>query len=281
MASIKDFFAPSKKEHADVEKPSGDLEKGLTHGSSVRHLTDISETSPSPSQSGSDAANVPEPENELLETFRAVIGITSRPSLMRIGIIGRPAPNLGLYGRVCHSEYCSKRMYKMWSILINSCLGLQIIVAAALTALGAAGGSNGAAVTTFGAVNTVIAGFLTYLKGSGLPNRIKFYQNEWRKLREYIEQRERDFGVIGCTLSLEEELMNIERMFEEVKADIEANTPDKFVSTGGAQSGRRGVAPLPTIARPLRGSTAITDGSSQSGKELEAGRPRTTTVETK
>lgn len=54
--------------------------------------------------------------------------------------------------------------------LISVALIMQLIVAAALTALGAADGNHGA-VTVFGGINTVIAGFLTYLKGSGLPNR--------------------------------------------------------------------------------------------------------------
>src|SRR4051812_10005646 len=70
---------------------------------------------------------------------------------------GRAAPNLGIYNRVVHREQESKRGYKFSSFLINGCLGTQIIVAAALTAMGAAGG-NRAGVTAFGAINTVIAG---------------------------------------------------------------------------------------------------------------------------
>lgn len=63
-----------------------------------------------------------------------------------------------------------RRKYENFTVLINVALVLQLIVAAALTALGASN-SNHRAVTAFGGVNTVIAGFLTYLKGSGLPNR--------------------------------------------------------------------------------------------------------------
>lgn len=75
-----------------------------------------------------------------------------------------------------------KKMYKRFSWGINLCLGLQLIVAAALTALGAADGSK-SAVTVFGAINTVIAGFLTYLKGSGLPGRFQYFQHEWTKVK--------------------------------------------------------------------------------------------------
>ena len=49
--------------------------------------------------------------------------------------------------------------------------------AAALTALGAAGASR-SAVTVFGAMNTVMAGMLIFLKGSGLSNRLEYYQAE-------------------------------------------------------------------------------------------------------
>lgn len=132
-------------------------------------------------------------------------------------------------------------------MLINSCLGIQIIVAASLTALGAANSSH-RAVTCFGAVNTVIAGLLTYLKGSGLPNRIRYYENEWKRVREYIEQRERDFSRPDCPLDVYEAARVIEGMYEEVKADIQTNTPDNYVSVGDIRA--RAVAsmrPIPQL----------------------------------
>lgn len=111
-----------------------------------------------------------------LNLFRHLTGIISHPSMSHTdGLFssgGRPAANLGIYARVVHNERDAKRGFKYFSWLINGCLGLQIVVAAALTALGAAGGSRGA-VTVFGAINTVFAGILTFLRGSGLPNRLK------------------------------------------------------------------------------------------------------------
>ncbi|KUJ17602.1 uncharacterized protein LY89DRAFT_584513, partial [Mollisia scopiformis] len=135
---------------------------------------------------------------------------------------GRPAPNLGIYARVVHNEGDAKAGFKYFSYLINGCLGLQIVVAAALTALGAAGGSRGA-VTVFGAINTVIAGILTFLKGSGLPNRFKYYQTEWKRVREFIEQRERDFSRPTCDLDVYGVVAIVESMYEEVKLDLEAS----------------------------------------------------------
>ncbi|KAH8727562.1 hypothetical protein GQ44DRAFT_611085, partial [Phaeosphaeriaceae sp. PMI808] len=144
------------------------------------------------------------------------------PSNQGLHFDGRAAPNVGIYNRVCHREAQAKRGYKFASLLINGCLGLQIIVAASLTALGAAN-SNHRAVTAFGAVNTVIAGLLTYLKGSGLPNRIRYYEHEWKRVREYIEQRERDFSRPDCGLDVNEIVASIEAMYEQVKTDIQTN----------------------------------------------------------
>ncbi|KAJ4315895.1 hypothetical protein N0V94_005723 [Neodidymelliopsis sp. IMI 364377] len=159
---------------------------------------------------------------------------------------GRAAPNLGIYNRVCHREAEAKRGYKFASVLINSCLGLQVIVAAALTAMGAAN-TNHVSITAFGAINTVIAGILTYLKGSGLPNRIRWYENEWKKVREYIEQRERDFSRPNCQLDVQEVVQIVEAMYEEVKADIQNNTPEAYISLSDLRN--RGQAMNPQIPR--------------------------------
>jgi hypothetical protein len=175
--------------------------------------------------------------NEQLANFRHMVGIYSTkgfsgstdPGQNNLHFDGRAAPNVGIYNRVCHREAAAKRGFKFASLMINGCLGLQVIVAAALTAMGAAN-TNHVAITAFGAINTVIAGILTYLKGSGLPNRIRWAENEWKKVREYIEQRERDFSRPNCQLDVQEVVQVIEAMYEEVKADIANNTPDAYVS---------------------------------------------------
>ncbi|KAL5116525.1 hypothetical protein ACEQ8H_005521 [Pleosporales sp. CAS-2024a] len=181
---------------------------------------------------------------------------------------GRAAPNVGIYNRVCHREAQAKRGFKFATLLINGCLGLQIIVAAALTAMGAAN-SNHVGITTFGAINTVIAGLLTYLKGSGLPNRIRYYENEWKRIREYIEQRERDFSRPGCRLDVNEVVSAIEAMYEQVKIKIQTNTPDSYIS--GTDLRARASASVPQMAHfhaPSAGAAAAAAGRSKL-EELE------------
>jgi hypothetical protein len=189
-----------------------------------------------------------------LAIFRYLTGIHSAPDHRVETNRWRPCDNIGIYKRVVTKEEDAKFKYLLFSRLINACLGLQIIVAASLTALGAGNGPH-TVVTLFGAVNTIIAGFLTYLKGSGLPNRYKHFQFEWAKLREYIEQRERDF-MRGNTSDAFDEVKIIEEKYEAVRRNVEASDPDSFPSvaktgekvgdsasgTGGAR-GEKGEAP--------------------------------------
>lgn len=181
------------------------------------------------------------PANNKLAVFRQLTGIDSVPALKLTEILGRPASNLGIYARTVRAEDRATLQYRIFSFLINACLGIQIIVAASLTALGAGNGPH-RVVTGFGAINTIIAGFLTYLKGSGLPNRYKHQQNQWEKVREYIEQRERDFCLERCTLEVDEEIDIIERMYEDVRSEMESSMPDSYGSSEAR--GRKG---LPSV----------------------------------
>ncbi|ODM21455.1 hypothetical protein SI65_02299 [Aspergillus cristatus] len=160
------------------------------------------------------------PEDKLL-VFRALTGIDTVPALTIPHHSDRHAPNVGIYERVVRAEQSADSRYRFFSVLINVCLGIQVVAAAAITALGAASGPH-SAVTAFGALNTIMAGILTYLKGSGLPDRLKHYQNEWRNIREYIEQRERELCLVGSELDVQEEIQIVEHMYEGVKREIES-----------------------------------------------------------
>jgi hypothetical protein len=200
-----------------------------------------------------------------LTLFRSLVGIDNPPGLHASTFFrgGRPADNIGIYARVVQKEAQSARSFKMSSAFISFCISAQVLVAACLTALGA-GNASHRAVTAFGALNTVLAGFMAYFKGSGLPNRLKYYKNEWTKLREYIEQRERDFCREEHGLDLEYEVRVIERMYEEVKGDIEANTPDSFVSVRDIHKRGGAVNPGPALAR---GAGSVVDAAADRVQE--------------
>lgn len=214
-----------------------------------------------PAQSQAHGTSPLSTTDDPLALFRLMIGITKEPTLGFESPV-RPAENIGLYARVVHSEQTAKDSYKVFSAVINACYFFQIVIAAALTALGAANANN-KAITAFGALNTVIAGFLTYLKGSGLPGRLKYFGNEWKKIREFIEQRERDFSHETCTLDVYEVVETIREMYANTKRDIELNTPDSYNSmTNHARAlggGGGGVGVDPAKAEEVAGKLRSLD----------------------
>lgn len=172
------------------------------------------------------------PQEHKLLVFRSLTGIDDVPIMKKQGFFSdRAAENVGIYTRVVKAEAAAKLKYRVFSLLINTCLAIQIIVAAALTALGAANGPHGA-VTGFGAINTIMAGFLTYLKASGLPNSQKSAERRWGQVREYIEQREREFCLHDCPLNVGEEIREIESMYEDVRQMLQSDASEPHGSKG-------------------------------------------------
>ncbi|KAL8707952.1 MAG: hypothetical protein Q9220_007095 [cf. Caloplaca sp. 1 TL-2023] len=168
-----------------------------------------------------------------LVKFQILTGITS-PSILRSDPTAfRPAPNHGIYQRTVDEERKVKFQFDVSKYIVNSGGMLQIVVGAALTALGAAAGPS-AAVTILGALNTVIAGLLTYLKGQGLPTRLEQYLHLLRTLREHIEEREREFLEPDCPLDVDEEIQRIARMYQEVRQTAEDNAPGTILPPRGA-----------------------------------------------
>lgn len=167
--------------------------------------------------------------NPKLIKFQNRIGIQS----VRTVIPGRPAPNPGIYKRTIDEESKAHFGYLLTTYIVNSFFLLQIIVGAALTALGAAGGPS-TAVTVLGATNTIVAGILTYLKGQGLPARLEQATHLLRTLREHIEERERELTESDCTLDVDEVVQSIVQMYKEVRQTAQDNAPGTVLAPKGA-----------------------------------------------
>lgn len=168
----------------------------------------------------SSSADGKRTSSDKLKLFRDLVGIHPLP--MKESGYKRPAPNVGTYKRLV--EALSKRRveYYVTASFINACLFGQIVVAAALTALGAAEGSH-ILITVFGAINTVIAGVMTYLKGQGLPDRLLEDANGLRRVREYLEQVERQLIAEDSTVDVEAEAKIIYDMYNKVRKNAEDN----------------------------------------------------------
>ncbi|KAL2044835.1 hypothetical protein N7G274_002610 [Stereocaulon virgatum] len=167
-----------------------------------------------------------------LVKFRFLTGIDT-PKIIAGGHRSRPAKNLGIYSRVVAEETKTRWQYYFMASIINLSFLGQIVVAATLTALGAADASH-IAITVLGSVNTVIAGVQTYLKGQGLPNRLRQYEFGLRKLREHIEDLERAFSHVDCRLNVDNEISDIAAMYKAVRQTAEDNTPDTYLPMTGA-----------------------------------------------
>ena len=188
-----------------------------------------------------------------LSAFREQVGISD---VVDLGSRAsrRPAPNIGIYNRVATEERKARLQYYASALVINVCLLCQVIFASALTALGAGSGSH-TQITILGAANTVIAAILTFTKGSGLPNRLRQYQSTLRKVREYIEQRERDFAQLDCQLEMDHEMMVIKGMYEQARQNDENNDPGTYHNPGAASTAN---GPL-TEKSPTQKPSAILD----------------------
>ncbi|KAL9636147.1 MAG: hypothetical protein Q9164_003003 [Protoblastenia rupestris] len=172
------------------------------------------------------------PSTPKLIKYRNQTGINT-PHHLVISDPPRPGPNVGIYARVIAEEKKATYQYWLMSSVINVSFLGQITVAASLTALGASGASH-IAITILGSINTVIAGVQTYLKGQGLPNRLRQYQFGLRKLREHMEDRERDFSHEDCKLNVDTVITDIAAMYQAVRQTAEDNTPDTYLPMEGA-----------------------------------------------
>jgi SMODS and SLOG-associating 2TM effector domain len=135
--------------------------------------------------------------------------------------------NRGIYPSVVYGESYSKWAYHLFETVVTSCLILQILLAATLTALGAASSSH-IIITAFGAVNTALAGTVALLKGQGLPNRLRQDWNSWRDLRDCIEEKEREIGCGKPGVDVWAEIKIIEDRYEAVRKNQEKNRPDMY-----------------------------------------------------
>ena len=167
-----------------------------------------------------------------LAKFQNLIGICSPNVLRPHPALTRPAPNEGIYKRTVDEESKVNFQYQVSNYVVNISGMLQIVVGAALTALGAANGPK-SAVTVLGAANTIMAGMLTYLKGQGLPYRLEQYLHLLRTLREHIEERERELMEPDCPLDVDEEIKSIIKMYQEVRQSKEDNAPGTVIPPRG------------------------------------------------
>jgi hypothetical protein len=101
----------------------------------------------------------------------------------------QPVPPKSLYGRALQIKKSQQRTYAFTAAISNSLLLSQVVLGAAVTALGASESSH-VLITLFGALNTIIAGVVAYLKSRGQPMRARMFRDDLERVVDEIENSE-------------------------------------------------------------------------------------------
>jgi hypothetical protein len=173
------------------------------------------------------------PTDENLVIFRRAVGINyhlagSDPGTMEQG--RRTA--IGIYAAVLRARHRKSWQHFLLSMLVYICHFAQIIIGAALTALGPLASHHGVIITVLGALNTTLAGLLALFSGQGLPDRVRKDEIEFRKIQDWIEETESllSVGIIGR--NRKEVGLLVEEAFKKynaAKGSEENNNPDSYV----------------------------------------------------
>lgn len=164
-------------------------------------------------------------------------------------------PRKSLYGRATTELSYQRRAYNFGASLNNILLLSQVILGAALTALGASASSH-LLITLFGATNTIIAGLVAYLKSRGQPMRARMYRDDLERVVDEVENSEVMWrgiadGVHGYKdidtdeVTVRSEVARLTRLYERAVRLNGLNNPDMYMAGSGgydqsASSGLRG-----------------------------------------
>lgn len=140
-------------------------------------------------------------DDESLLIFRRAVGINSDSSVGEdiVTIEHGRKHAVGIYRSVIRNQRNRQFTHHLLGVILYGCHFLQIVFAAFLTALGPNAKAHELLITVLGAVNTITAGVLAVLKGSGMLERLSKDEAEFKKLQAWIEETDSllSVGVIG------------------------------------------------------------------------------------
>jgi SMODS and SLOG-associating 2TM effector domain len=179
-----------------------------------------------------------------------------------------------LYGRATHQFNNARALNAFIAALSTTALLAQVVIGAAVTALGASQSSH-ILITVFGATNTVIAGIVAYLKSRGQPMRTRMFRDDLERVVEEIENSETMWlgitnGVhgyddidVGDKVTVRSEVARLMRLYERAMRNNVLNNPDNYLlaNADGAGTALRsrtagGGQAVPIIAAVGPGSSA-------------------------
>ncbi|KAH8891279.1 hypothetical protein GQ53DRAFT_649144, partial [Thozetella sp. PMI_491] len=214
---------------------------------------------PTPTDRWGDALGLPIRlcDDRVLQTFRLAVGIphtshkspqnsnmkpaNTQPGQLEEGhgmieslpkLSKRRRNAVGLYQLVLRSQRRKDILHRVLDIVLYTLYIVQVILGAALTALGTTAANYPTAITLLGAFNTIIAALLALIKGQSLPERFRKDEMEFRKVRDFIEETEALMlaGVVGKNEQDAGRLAEIcFKMYNSAKLSEENNRPGTYV----------------------------------------------------
>lgn len=183
------------------------------------------------------------PNDENLVIFRKALGINWTKANVDASTLeeGRKSAT-GVYKCVIDAQTNKHTQHAAMTALLYILYFSQIVVGAALTALGPVAASYTLQITLLGALNTVVAGVLALIKGSGQPQRLGKDQVGYRKLQDWIEETEAllAVGVIGRDRREVGLLVEVAfKKYNAAKASEENNRPDMYINQPMESLGNR------------------------------------------
>lgn len=149
-----------------------------------------------------------------------------------------------LYGRAIKQHAIQQFNYVFTASLSNTLLLSQVVLAAALTALGASESSH-VLITVFGVLNTIIAGLVAYLKSRGQPMRSRMYRDDLSRVVDEMENSETMWlgiskGVHGYEeididdkVTVRSEVARLTRLYDRAVRSNTMNNPDMYMASQG------------------------------------------------
>ncbi|KJY02100.1 hypothetical protein TI39_contig259g00009 [Zymoseptoria brevis] len=186
-------------------------------------------------------------------------------------------PEDSLYYRAVQHRRSQGRMYALTSALINTMLLTQVVLGAALTGMGASN-SPGWIITVIGALNTIIAGLVAFMKSRGQPMRARMFRDDLERVVDEIHSsaimwRGISQGIHGYdaidtdeSVTVRSEVARLTRLYDRAVKTNTINDPDYYGGAGvGSDPSNSGLRSRPgqpaLLAAPAPATAPVVDGN--------------------
>ncbi|GAB7341273.1 hypothetical protein MBLNU457_7547t1 [Dothideomycetes sp. NU457] len=230
--------------------------------------------------------------------FCRLVGI--KPANLPPGQKWTPTPE-SLWARATTRRTSQSRTYIFTATLTNGMLLSQVIFGAALTALGASNSSH-TIITILGALNTIIAGLIAWLKSRGQPMRARMFRDDLNRVVDEIENSAIMWlgisrGAHGYDaidqdeVTVRSEVARLTRHYDKAVRDNTKNDPDNYANgipdgsysaalrsrPGQVQPGSSAPAEPPAVAVPAVATAPDDSPATRPNKPAEQEAPKDAT----